>query len=579
MDDLDQSSEVSVAMPRRSTLVLPILLIVSALRSPALGQNDASAVSEAIARGDRLVEQRQFQEALGAYRQADALSNHTSADCYLRLAGIERDFGDFSAALEDAKRAAIAAGDDRNLASTALVTRASLLVAMANGPADPKFREAEGQYRQALLVDPKRSIAHFNLGVLLLVEGRDADGIAELKAYIVGPLANPRYVDRARRLIADPTRARVPSSENFSFMTLEGETVSKASLSGKVVLLDFLGTWCPPCRDSVPILVDLHRKYAGRPFQIVGISSDNDEQEWKSFIASHGMNWPEYIDLDGQILSLFEIDAFPTYIVLDRGGAIKFRQSGLGSDTPAVLEDAINNALQTPYAGPTGPSPSSVPAGAAIKTPAPSPVPGGVALSSDNVESVQPLSDSDFVFPPSDIENGDVDANTYRNDFFGLAYKFPQSWPSASPEMLAQLNERQLQSMKQAGARPEPGPYAFPETIFEATPNPRDRLPSVRIAVERCTALTIDTVRREASALKLRPGVNVEEPPQLFTIGKRQFFRTRFEVVQSDQSVFTLSIQTLAAQRYRVTLEIRARSQHELDELAATAQSLSFSKP
>ena len=101
----------------------------------------------------------------------------------------------------------------------------------------------------------------------------------------------------------------------------------------------------------------------------------------------------------------------------------------------------------------------------------------------------------------------------------------------------------------------------------------------MRIAVERCTSLTIDSVRREASALKLRPGVNVDEPPQPFTIGKRQFFRTRFEVVQSNQSVFTLSIQTFAAQRYRVTLEIRARSQHELDELAATAQSLSFSKP
>lgn len=109
------------------------------------------------------------------------------------------------------------------------------------------------------------------------------------------------------------------------------------------------GTWCPPCRASVPTLVNIHKKFSDRPFQIVGVSSDTDEDKWKTFIATNRMTWPEYIDLPGSLQALFEIHEFPTYIVLDRNGVIQMRQSGWDIEIGSQIEEAINKALKKPY--------------------------------------------------------------------------------------------------------------------------------------------------------------------------------------------------------------------------------------
>src|SRR5262249_4365683 len=163
---------------------------------------------------------------------------------------------------------------------------------------------------------------------------------------VASPDANPTAVAEARQMIANPIRARTPFAPKFSFVTHDNQTVSNASLRGKVALLDFWGTWCPPCRESVPILRDLNRKYSGKPFQLVGISSDDDEDVWKTFLQAQHMDWPDYIDLSDEVLRAFKIDSFPTFIVLDKDGVVRFRQSGLGEHTGDEISDAINRALK-----------------------------------------------------------------------------------------------------------------------------------------------------------------------------------------------------------------------------------------
>ena len=104
--------------------------------------------------------------------------------------------------------------------------------------------------------------------------------------------ANPATVAEAKLVIANPIRARMPFAPNFSFTMQDHQTISNASLRGKVVLLDFWGTWCPPCRESVPTLRDLNKKYSGKAFQLVGVSSDDDDV-WKTFIQAQHMDWPD----------------------------------------------------------------------------------------------------------------------------------------------------------------------------------------------------------------------------------------------------------------------------------------------
>lgn len=329
---------------------LPALIFFCVLTGTlAANDKDAASVAPLLAEGDKLFAKKQFEKAMEAYRKADKDSHHTCAECYLRMVRVEKYTGNLSMALDDAKHAVKAAGDDKKQAAMAHMVRGALLSQMAGKPKDKKLKEAEDEYRQALALDPAQVSAHFSLGFILLRQERDADGIAELNAYIGLPGADPKTIQKARTIIADPIRAREPFAPDFSFATLEGETISNSALRGKVVLLDFWGTWCPPCRESVPTLVNIHKKFSDRPFQIVGVSSDTDEDKWKTFIAANKMTWPEYIDLPGSVEALFDIHEFPTYIVLDRNGVIQMRQSGWDIEIAGQLEEAINKALKKPY--------------------------------------------------------------------------------------------------------------------------------------------------------------------------------------------------------------------------------------
>lgn len=340
-----------------AALVLIVSVVVPGIRADS--DKDVASVAQLIAEGDHLFAKKQFEKALEVYRKADKDSHHACAECYLRIVRVEKYTGDLSAALDDAKHAVKAAGDDKKQAALAHMIRGALLSQMAGKPKDKKLKEAEDEFRQALALDPTQASAHYSLGFILMRQERDADGIAELNVYVGLPDADPQTVQKARTIIADPIRAREPFAPDFSFATLEGATISNSALRGKVVLIDFWGTWCPPCRESVPTLVNIQKKYSDRPFQMVGVSSDTDEDKWKAFIAAKKMTWPEYIDLPGSVLGLFEIHEFPTYIVLDRNGVIQMRQSGYDIETGGQIEEAINKALKKPYNAETSQVPAT----------------------------------------------------------------------------------------------------------------------------------------------------------------------------------------------------------------------------
>jgi len=91
-------------------------------------------------------------------------------------------------------------------------------------------------------------------------------------------------------------------------------------MRGKVVLLDFWASWCGPCRAALPNLRRLASVYGGEDFMIVSISEDEDEPTWRAFLAAHQMSWTQCYDGDSSLQHRFQVDALPTYILLDRDG-------------------------------------------------------------------------------------------------------------------------------------------------------------------------------------------------------------------------------------------------------------------
>lgn len=329
------------------TIVMASLYLGAATRAKDKKPVDHAAVAAAYEQGRALAAHQEFGKAMSAYEKADKLSQHQCAMCLLGMFAIYKRVGDSSEALDIAKKAVKEAGDNKSLAAIAHLSRGVLLGQMTSKPKDKKLVEAVSEIREALALDPSNAIEHFDLGVMLIKQDDDVDGIAELKTYLVSGKIAPAIEKSAREMIADPRRAREPFAPEFSFTALNGTPVSLESLHGKVALLDFWATWCPPCRESVSTLLALHKKFANQPVEFVGISADSNEQAWQKFVADHHMDWPDYLDSTGAVQQDFGVDSYPTYIVIDRAGLIRFRQSGFSDlDSFAEIEGAIKKALK-----------------------------------------------------------------------------------------------------------------------------------------------------------------------------------------------------------------------------------------
>ena len=153
-------------------------------------------VAQALEEGKLYESKHKWDMAYDAYHKADKLSHHTSADALIHIALIEKKVGLLSEAANDAKKAVATAGDNKALALQARLLRATLLSALSNKPSDYKLKDAEAELRLALTLDPQLPITHFNLGMVLLKQEKDAEGVAELKNYVALPNTDPQLLRR-----------------------------------------------------------------------------------------------------------------------------------------------------------------------------------------------------------------------------------------------------------------------------------------------------------------------------------------------------------------------------------------------
>jgi len=124
--------------------------------------------------------------------------------------------------------------------------------------------------------------------------------------------------------VADPTYdASKPL--DLSFTSVDGAKIDLSKMRGKVVLVDFWATWCPPCREEVPNVVAAYKKFHDQGFEVVGVSLDKDKDALLAFTKENGMVWPQYFDGQGwnnSVSSKFGIDSIPAMWLVDKKGMV-----------------------------------------------------------------------------------------------------------------------------------------------------------------------------------------------------------------------------------------------------------------
>ena len=142
---------------------------------------------------------------------------------------------------------------------------------------------------------------------------------------------------------ADVTRTAAQS-----WTLLDGRRVRASDYKGKVLVLDFWATYCPPCREEVPHLVALQKRYAAQGLNVVGLNvgGDDDRPKVPGFVQEFKISYPLGYPDDAMSAVIFaDTDAIPQTYVFDRQGRLVKRFTGYDESVAEGLETAVQTAL------------------------------------------------------------------------------------------------------------------------------------------------------------------------------------------------------------------------------------------
>jgi peroxiredoxin len=113
---------------------------------------------------------------------------------------------------------------------------------------------------------------------------------------------------------------------SFKLKDINGKDVSLDDFKGKYVMIDFWAGWCAPCRAENPELKKVYEKFGGKDFEIISISLDKTEDDWKKAVKEDGLNWTLLFDANGVTAELYGIQNIPSTWLLNREGVIVNKQ-------------------------------------------------------------------------------------------------------------------------------------------------------------------------------------------------------------------------------------------------------------
>jgi peroxiredoxin len=268
--------------------------------------------------------------ALESFKKADKQDSGTCLACQKQMIKYGIELGEWKTAGLAAEEMVAEARGERD---TAIAHYELAVVLMSEGlqkHKDELFVRTHEEIVKALA-----EVANFPDALLLdgkaLAQLRQDDAAkARFEQYVKMKTGEDPNRQRAMRYITRPELARARMAPPFTITTIDGKQVSMDDLQGKVVLLDFWATWCPPCREAVPHIREIAKKFQGQPLVILSVSLDADEQEWKDFIGKNEMTWPQYRDsgFQGPVAKMFGVTAIPHTFTIDADGVLQDEHIG-----------------------------------------------------------------------------------------------------------------------------------------------------------------------------------------------------------------------------------------------------------
>ena len=115
---------------------------------------------------------------------------------------------------------------------------------------------------------------------------------------------------------------------DFTLKSRDGSNVRLSDLRGQVVMLNFWASWCGPCRQEMPILDDLYKRYGKAGFVLLGVNVEQDSSLGEKYLKDTPVKFPILWDPTSKVSQLYTVDAMPSTVMIDRDGKMRYLHRG-----------------------------------------------------------------------------------------------------------------------------------------------------------------------------------------------------------------------------------------------------------
>ena len=133
---------------------------------------------------------------------------------------------------------------------------------------------------------------------------------------------------------------------DFALKSSDGSNLRLSEYRGDVVLINFWATWCGPCRQEMPLLDELYSRYNRVGFTLLGVNIDDDSSKAMNMVAELRVSFPVLFDSRKEVSRLYEVDAMPVTVLVDREGRVRHVHQGYKPGYEQKYLDQIRSLLR-----------------------------------------------------------------------------------------------------------------------------------------------------------------------------------------------------------------------------------------
>ena len=133
---------------------------------------------------------------------------------------------------------------------------------------------------------------------------------------------------------------------DFTLKTLDGSNLRLEEYRGQVVLINFWASWCGPCRQEMPILDRLHQRYEDTGFAVLGVNVEGEAAPAQKIVDKTNVTFPVLIDEGQAVSELYDLEAMPSTVVVDRNGLVRYVHRGYKPGDEAKYVEVVKKLIR-----------------------------------------------------------------------------------------------------------------------------------------------------------------------------------------------------------------------------------------